>query len=35
MPVTNLRKGHSKKIREGRIANTLKKQLKGFKKVSI
>jgi hypothetical protein len=33
--VTNLRKGHSKKIREGRIANTLKKQPKVFKKVSI
>jgi hypothetical protein len=33
--VTNLGKGHGKKIREGRIADTLKKQLKVFKKVSI
>jgi hypothetical protein len=33
--VTNLGKGHGKKIREGRIADTLKKQPKVFKKVSI
>jgi hypothetical protein len=35
MPVSNLGKRHGKKIREGRIADTLKKQPKVFKKVSI